>query len=309
MACGHDRRMAVAGMSARTFPRSGDVRVATINVWGWYFPTDAGIDLADPDSDPPEEWTRRQKALRAGLRALRPDLVAFQEVISRDGYDQAADLLGPDYDVWHQAGREADGSGNSIASLWPLGEVRDVDLHVTSRVDPRELAGRVTISEICAPEAVAPLLFVNHKPSYQLAFEHERELQAVAAAQIVEDLVDGHRPHVVLAGDFDAEPDMASMRFWRGRQSLGGMSVCYRDAWSDAHPAAPGHTFTPDNPMVRQGNWPLERGRRIDHILVRCGQHGPTLEITACERIFDVPVDGVWASDHFGVVVDLAAPA
>jgi len=40
-------------------------------------------------------------------------------------------------------------------------------------------------------------------------------------------------------------------------------------------------------------NWPLELGRRIDYIMVRCGDHGPTLDVTACERIFDKPVDGV----------------
>ena len=293
-------------MSVGTVERSGDIRVATLNVWGWYFSTDTGIARADPD-DPPGVWTRRQEALRNGLRALGPDLVAFQEVVYRDGYDQVADLLGPEYHVRHQAGREADGAGNSIASRWPFGDVRDVDLHVTSRMDPSELAGRVTVAEISPSAAIGPLLFVNHKPSYQLAFEHERELQAVAAARVVEDLVDDHRPHVVLAGDFDAEPDMASMRFWRGRQSLGDMSVCYRDAWADIHRRASGYTFTPDNPMVRRGNWPQERGRRIDHILVRCGHHGPTLEIKACERIFDAPVNGVWASDHFGVMADLAA--
>lgn len=85
------------------------------------------------------------------------------------------------------------------------------------------------------------------------------------------------------------------------------MSVCYRDAWESAHPGDPGHTFSPRNPLVVTGdNWPLELGRRIDYVMVRCGDHGPTLEVTACERIFDKPVDGVWASDHFGVVADLA---
>ena len=50
--------------------------------------------------------------------------------------------------------------------------------------------------------------------------------------------------------------------------------------------------------------------RRIDYIFVRCGEHeGPTLEIASCERIFDEPVDGVWASDHFGVSADLVTPA
>jgi hypothetical protein len=86
------------------------------------------------------------------------------------------------------------------------------------------------------------------------------------------------------------------------------MSVCYRDAWESAHPDEPGHTFgVPENPLGIDWDWPF---RRIDCILVRCGEHGgPTLQITRCERNFDQPVDGVWASDHFGVVADLALPA
>jgi len=55
--------------------------------------------------------------------------------------------------------------------------------------------------------------------------------------------------------------------------------------------------------LVADPDWPFGR---IDYVLVRCGEHGgPTLPIAACERIFDTPVDGVWASDHFGLVADL----
>ena len=35
----------------------------------------------------------------------------------------------------------------------------------------------------------------------------------------------------------------------------------------------------------------------------------PTLEATSCALVFDEPVDGVWASDHFGVVADLVVPS
>ena len=160
--------------------------------------------------------------------------------------------------------------------------------------------------EIEAPPPIGPLLFVNHKPNFELHLEHERGLQAVATASLVERLVAERERHVVVAGDFDATPDSASMRFWRGRQGLGDTSVCYRDAWEHIQPGEPGHTFTPDNPLVADGTWPLERGRRIDHVLVRCRDHGPSLDITACARTFDQPVGGVWASDHFGVVADLA---
>jgi endonuclease/exonuclease/phosphatase family metal-dependent hydrolase len=262
------------------------MRVVTQNLWGWYHPIEGpGIGRARPGARPPAAWNDRRRALQEGLRALDPDLAAFQEVIHHPDYDQVGDLLGPGDHVAHQRQREPDGSGVSIASRWPLARVHEVDLHLTE-----------------------PLVFANHKPSFQLALEHERELQAVAAASFLERLAADRGAHVVVAGDFDAAPDAASMRFWRGRQSLGGTSVCYRDAWEQVNGGDPGHTFTPDNPLIADGTWPLERGRRIDWILVRCADHGPSLDIAACARIFDAPVGGVWASDHFGVVADLVPP-
>jgi hypothetical protein len=120
----------------------------------------------------------------------------------------------------------------------------------------------MAVAEVRGPDPIGPLLFVNHKPSFRLGFEHERELQALTAARFVEELVGGRRLHVVVAGDFDAVPDAASMRFWRGLQSLDGTSGCYRDAWEHIHPGDPGHTFSPRNPLVTAGNWPLELGQR-----------------------------------------------
>ncbi len=269
------------------------VRVATLNLWARH-----------------GSWDERRSVLVDGFHELRPDVVAFQEAKKTDDYDQVGDLLGPHFHVVHQSGRSADGVGATIASRWPLGEVREMDLHVTPRLESTPgWIGSVVVAEIFAPDPIGPLLFVHHKPSWQWGFEHERELQAVAAARFVEELLEERSMHVVLAGDFDAVPEAASVRFWSGKQALSGTSVCYRDAWESIHPREPGHTFTPRNPLVAGGEMPLELGRRIDYILVRCIEHGPTLEVSACARIFAEPVDGVWASDHFGVVADLAVPA
>jgi endonuclease/exonuclease/phosphatase family metal-dependent hydrolase len=281
------------------------MRVLTQNLWGWYYPlAGRGIGRARPGADRPAAWTDRQAVLAEGLRALEPDLAAFQEAIHHDAYDQVTELLGPGYHVAHQTRREADGSGVSIASRWPLVEVQELDLQVSPRT--AGFPAVALVAEVEAPPPIGRLLLVNHKPNFELALEHERELQAVATAGLVERLAAGRELHVVVAGDFDAPPDTASMRFWRGRQSLGGTSVCYRDAWEQVDGGDLGHTFTPENPLVADGTWPLERGRRIDYVLVRCRDHGPSLEVTACARTFDRPVRGVWASDHFGVVADLA---
>jgi endonuclease/exonuclease/phosphatase family metal-dependent hydrolase len=281
------------------------MRVVTQNLWGWYYPLEGrGIGRARPGAPRPGAWSARRSLLAEGLRVPGPDLVAFQEAIRHDDYDQVTDLLGPGYEVAHQTRREADGSGVSIASRWPLGQVQELDLQVTPRT--AGFLAVALVAEVQAPPPIGPLLFVNHKPNFELALEHERGLQAVATATRLERLAAGRGRHVVVAGDFDATPDAASMRFWRGRQALGDTSVCYRDAWEHTHPGDPGHTFTPANPMVAEGTWPLERGRRIDYVLVRCADHGPSLDITACARLFDQPTRGVWASDHFGVVADLA---
>jgi endonuclease/exonuclease/phosphatase family metal-dependent hydrolase len=259
------------------------------------------VNLLSPDH---ADWESRRRVLRAGVAQLQPDLVALQETVSGQGYDQAADLLGEEYAVVRHSQQSSDGVGAALASRWPLGEPHELDLRVTPRVDLPWCAAVAV--EVDAP--VGPVLFVHHKPTYHVGYSLERERQSVACARFVEGLVGDRDLHVVVAGDLDDTPDSASIRFWTGRQSLEGTSVAYRDAWEAVHPDEPGHTFSAENPLVHAGEMSLELGRRIDYVLVRCGIHGPTLDVADCRRVFDEPVDGVWASDHFGVLADLQAP-
>jgi endonuclease/exonuclease/phosphatase family metal-dependent hydrolase len=252
--------------------QSQRVRVVTQNLWARF-----GV------------WHERRAVLVEGLRELRPDIVAFQEAIKTEGYDQVVDLLGSDYHVAHHSNREADGSGSSIASRWPLAAVHELDLRLTPRTAGFPCGA--LIAEIEIPDAIGTLLFVNHKPNFQSPLEYERELQAVTTARFVEKLVRGRDLHVVLAGDQDAVPEAVSIRFWSGRQSVDGTSVCYRDAWESAHPHDSGPTFVPQrNPLVNSENWPGDVARRIDYVFVRCRDHGPTLRIAGCEQIFDEPL-------------------
>lgn len=265
----------------------GQLRVATLNLFGHNGP-----------------WSDRQPVLRSGFRNFQPDLISFQEVITTDDYDQVAEILGDEYHIAHQTGGKVDDNGVAIASRWPITEVHELDLNVTPRTTDFPCTALAT--RIDAPDPIGPLLFVNHFPNWQLAFEYERELQAVITARFVEHYLQDRSTHVIVAGDLDAAPNAASIRFWTGRQSLDGISVCYRDTWESAHPDDPGLTFTSRNGLMADWDWPFGR---IDHILVRCGLHGgPTLAIATCELIFDEAVDGIWASDHFGVMADLTLP-
>lgn len=263
------------------------MRVVTQNLWGVR-----------------GDWEARRKVLQQGLHDLDADIVSFQEAIRRDGCDTARDLLGDDYEIVYQRNPEPDGQIAAIASKWPITKSDELDQHVTAQVDS---ANMTLVAEIHAPEPFGVVLVVNHLPYWKLTAAYERELQARAGAKFVEDLVGDRELHVIVASDLTDPPDSSSVRFWTGRQSLGGYGVSYRDAWESLHRDEPGDTYSPENANLIDHDWPF---RRLDYILVRCGLHGgPTLEIKRCERIFDKPEAGVWGSDHYGVVADLEIPS
>lgn len=267
------------------------LRVATLNAWG----------IRD-------DWPERARKLGTGFAALDADVLSLQEVIVTEEFDQVREILDPAYQVVHGSDRESDGQGISIASRWPIGEVREVDLNVTPRTG--DFACTTLIAEILAPPPWDRVWLVNHFPDYQLDHEYERSRQAVVVATEIGKLTADRPGHVVVAGDFDADPDATSMRFWTGREPVDGMSVCYRDAWASAHPGVAGddptgHTYVPDNPYSADWDWPF---RRIDYILVGCGRiGGPSLMVTSCERVLDEPDTCV--SDHYGLLAELAPPA
>lgn len=266
------------------------LRVATLNAWGVR-----------------GDWPRRRRTLADGFAALDADVITLQEVILAERLDQVREMLGPDYHVVHHGDRESDGQGISTASRWPVRQAVEVDLNVTDRT--AGFACTALVTEIDAPRPWGRLWLVNHLPDYQLDHEYERGSQAVAVATAIRRLTADRPGHVLVAGDFDAEPDAASLRFWTGREALHGMSVCYRDAWAAAHPGLDrhdpsGHTYVPENPFSEDWDWPF---RRIDYILVGCARiGGPTLMVTACRRIMDQP--DTCASDHYGLLAELALP-
>lgn len=268
----------------RRRPEGVTLRLYTHNIW-----------------DRHGNWAARRQVLADGIGLLDPDLITLQETIVLGEDNQVAELLGEGWHVAHSRERAPDGTGISIASRWPIAAVDEPDLNVTDRT--AAFPCTAMIAEIDAPAPVGPLLLVNHFPDYQVDHERERELQTVVVARVIEERLARRPMHVLLSGDLDAEPDAASLRFLAGKQSLEGMSVCYRNAWDAAHRGELGGTFVAANPLAPD-DWPFDR---IDHIFIRCGEHGgPTLRIEGCELAFAKPVGEVWASDHFGLVADFA---
>jgi endonuclease/exonuclease/phosphatase family metal-dependent hydrolase len=259
------------------------VRCVTLNVLG----------PANP------EWERRRSVMSGALRALNADVVALQEV----PVDGVEDLLGPGYCVTPFSATSPDGTGGLLATRVPHRVLEEIDQRTPEHGEDLPWCATVIV-ELQAP--VGRLVVAHHKPNWPFPLEVERERQARLAALAVEKHA-GEGPAVVL-GDFDATPDAASMLFWRGRRSLDGASVCYQDAWETVRPTEPGFTFSAENPLVRAGEVATAVSRRIDYVLVRAGRHGAMLQVLTCDRLLDQPVGGVWASDHYGVVADLAVP-
>lgn len=190
-----------------------------------------------------------------------------------------------------------------MATRWPQQRVVELDLRITERAKETLPWSAALIVELATP--LGDVVVAHHKPSWPFPYELEREAQAVLVARTLEERIGERDVHAVVLGDFDATPDAASLAFWRGRRPVDGLSVCYQDAWEYLHPDDPGRTFDLENPLVRCGEVATAVSRRIDYILVRAGLHGPTLQVRDCRRFLDGPVDGVWASDHYGVVADL----
>jgi endonuclease/exonuclease/phosphatase family metal-dependent hydrolase len=254
---------------------------------------------------------RRLALINSELRRIDPDVVAFQEVLYTTERRQLDELLvGTNLHGTHQAQAMgytppfADHGGSAVATRWPHRVLEVLDLRLLDATDVPWCSLAVSIPL----PGEGDVLFIAATASWRLEAESARERQAVALT----DLDTRHRAALptIIAGDFNAAPDAASIRYLTGLQSVGGRSVHYNDAWAIAG-QGPGHTWTADNPnaatvidqIVRQPN----HRRRIDYVFTGSWHAHPNAhcQVRTARLAFDQPADGVWASDHFGVLVDV----
>jgi endonuclease/exonuclease/phosphatase family metal-dependent hydrolase len=180
--------------------------------------------------------------------------------------------------------------------------------------------GLVVLQEVCYPdqwdqlaELVADTGLNTTHQADVLGYvpplaEAARERQALD----VTDLDARHRAVLptIIAGDFNATPQAASIRYLSGLQTLSGRSAHYHDAWAVAGDE-PGYTWSEDNAAaaVEIDEVVQQRGHRvrIDYVFVGSAPAHPRARarIVAAQLVGDRPVDGVWLSDHAGVLVDL----
>jgi endonuclease/exonuclease/phosphatase family metal-dependent hydrolase len=268
------------------------------------------LNVLNLEGDP-----RRQEVLNAELVRLSPDLVSLQEVVKTDAHDQLDALLrGTDLHRTHQADvlsypmpAAARFGGTALATRWPHRIVEIVD----HRSEADALQPWCTLAALVDIPDAGELLFIATTLNASFAGAAAREREAVVLTEID----DRHRRSLptIIAGDLNSVPDSSSIRYLTGRQALEGRSTFFHDAWAVAGEGS-GHTWTSENPLagslqdiiVRQ---PGGLRWRIDYVLVGFVQHGAhsgaSCRITAASVAFDQPIDGLWPSDHFGVMVDV----
>lgn len=271
------------------------IRILTFNVWNTRGPPD------------------RLALINEELQRIRPDLLALQEVVRTAAQDDVQPLLqNVGLRGIHQADVQpvpppfaAEYGGTVLASRWPCRVVEALDMRFA---DAPDVPWATLAAVIDLPDA-GPLLFIATTGAWRPEASAARERQAIALA----DLDARHRQALptIIAGDFNAEPDAASIRFMTGKQALGGRSTFYVDAWSSAGEGA-GHTWISENPSAASDGAQLvgaqRFARRIDYVFVGSplAHRNGVARVTSAKLAFDKPLGvDVWASDHCGVVVDL----
>jgi endonuclease/exonuclease/phosphatase family metal-dependent hydrolase len=273
------------------------VRVMTWNLWWRFGP-----------------WEQRWAAIRAVLREVRPDVLGLQEVWSYDG-DSLADRLAEDLGM-HCVRADSDapggwqrrldeplageyGVGNAVLSRWPVLDHASLRLPTEGGADDGRLSLHAMLD---APGHPVPF-FTTHLNSGL----DESGLRC-AQVRALGEFVAGHRAGTdfppILTGDYNAWPDSDEMRLLGGLRTAPTVpGQVFVDAWDFADPAAPSATWDAINPHVAARHDPSVR---VDYVHVAPPGPGALGHVRSARRAGDGPVDGVWPSDHFAVVAELA---
>jgi endonuclease/exonuclease/phosphatase family metal-dependent hydrolase len=252
-------------------------------------------------------WKDNNTRLEVVARTLeveRPDIVALQEVsqswlMSRSNRAKVlAERLGF---VWRYQ------STNGIPKVWEEGLavlarrpiVRTARRRLVGSL-PRPLGARQVFVGETRLEDGTPFAVASVHLGFPKNGEVENLEQALDAADLVSREVLARGIPAVLIGDLNAPTSALSIRALTTGEILGG-DAPFIDAWVVVGSGS-GITSIPTNPYT---DAPEDPPQRIDYVLVLQGTRPAVIPIAA-RVIGDRPEEeGVYGSDHFGLVVDL----
>lgn len=265
------------------------VRIATWNLWCRYGPLEA-----------------RMPVIVDNLRAINADIYALQEVWEDDDANQAHELaaaLGCTEPVYaHNLERDGARSGNAVLSRWPITrhEVRLLPRRGAHGAVDEEGEERLCLfAEIEGPRG--PIQMFCAHLSWSDDHSAIRQEQVAEICRFIRETRPRPFP-AVLCGDLNADPASDELRMLTGRAAPPVPRVVLRDAWEAAGNEEPGYTWSNANPFAAAS---LDLDRRIDHVLVGHPKLGGVGHVVAAHLAGDVPIDGVWGSDHLAIVAEL----
>ena len=265
------------------------VRVATWNLWGRYGP-----------------WEARMPVITENLRAIDADILGLTEVWEGDTRSQADELataLGYTKPVY-APNLERDGarSGNAVLSRWPITrhEVRVLPRRGAFGAVDEEGEERLCLfAELDGPRG--PIQIFCAHLSWSADHSAVRQEQTREIARFLTETRPRPFP-AVLCGDLNSEQSSDELRLLTGRAASPVPHVVLRDAWEAAGNRDPGFTWSNANPFAAAS---LDLDRRLDHVMVGQPKLGGVGHVLAARVAGDVPIDGMWGSDHLAVVAEL----
>lgn len=226
-----------------------------------------------------EDWPARLDVLVSGVADADPDIICLQEVLQNPELANQAETLAERlgyqayFASWDSAG-SAKRYGNAILTRDP---VTDSGFRLLDPPEDYRVVAHVRVDPGTGPLDV----YCTHLHHTRERPEMRRAQVASALAFVEETRGDGP---VMLTGDFNARVGDPELQALEGR---------FTDAFGAVHENA--DTVTTLN--TAKGHTP----RRIDHIFVAPGEATRLVPDTA-RRVLDEPVEGVWPTDHFGVL-------
>ena len=264
------------------------VKLVTLNTWGRTAP-----------------WRERLAVIANGLRALDPHVIGLQEIWQDDSNSaqDIADAIGGEWHVYYGPAWEVENrsEGNAVLSRFPIVESETWPLPAPTHDHDRNLVYVVAAT----PWGKLPV-FVTHL-SWMFHHGAARLQQLMQVREWMKErapIQKGGEPSEMLPpvfmGDLNAEPVADEIRFLHGYLA-DPYGFYLADCWARCGDG-PGHTWDRRNAYAAREPHP---DRRLDYIFVRGPDRWRRGEPAAAKLVLDAPVDGVFASDHFGLYAEL----
>jgi len=238
--------------------------VLTLNVWNINEPLEV-----------------RYRALEAGLKRLRPDIVCLQEVnrdlkSGRSQCELIANMCNLAHSVEH--------NGLAVLCANPVVRSNSVALPEFPGDFPRD----VLLAEFLIESR--PLLVANTHLAYPPELVQERRQQAEMLLSAIERLY-SRKIAKILCGDFNDVPNSPAVR------AVLDSTEKFYDVFAECYPNSAGFTYSRQNQYV-EPSWTVDE--RIDYIFAN-----HDLVPKDCSVVFDGNNGLDLVSDHFGVFGNL----